>query len=222
MIQWGVLSTLLLSLAIPTMAQEAGAPAPGGGRQGRQGRQGGGRFGGRMTLATVPLANLKAGLQLTDEQAKKIEDIHKKANADARALRQPGQPPSAETMQQMREIGTKADKEIESLLTDEQKKKAAPLVKELGAYASVGLPPAALEALKLTDDQKKKIMDIAAKLQKDVAALPQEEQRQKGREIRQASRAETTKLLTEEQKKELEKFQQANGQRRRNAGGNNQ
>ncbi|MCX6379762.1 MAG: hypothetical protein NT023_09860 [Armatimonadetes bacterium] len=212
-------ASLLLLPAIAALAQEA----PVGGNAPVQGRQrGGGRNGGRFTLVMIPIASLKSSLQLTDEQATKIEAIQKKASADTRALRQPGQPPSPESLQQIRDIGMKATKEVESLLTDDQKKKVAPLVKELGGYQSIGIPLTVLDALKLTDEQKKKIGEIIEKAQKDIKALPQEEQRQKGREIRQASREEAAKLLTDDQKKELEKAQQAIQQRRRGAGGNNQ
>lgn len=214
----GLLITSLLILpGVSALAQDAaGGAAP---RQGRQ-RGGGQRGGGRVTLATLPIAQLKSALKLSDEQASKIDAIQKKGNADSRALRQPGQPPTPEIQQQMRDLSTKVNKDVEEVLTDDQKKKVAPLLKELGGYSLVGIPLTALDALKLTDDQKKKIAEISEKAQKDIAALAPEDRRTKGREIRTTSREEAAKLLTDDQKKEIEKAQQASQQRRRNAGGN--
>ncbi len=211
--RWFLAGSLLLIPAVSAIAQEAPAPGNAQGQGQPQRGQRGGR-GGQLSLISVPVSALKSGLKLTDDQAKKIEEIQKKTRADLRALRQPGQQQTPEDFQKMRELNTKATKEIEALLNDEQKKAAPALVKEFSSFALVGLPITILESLKLTDDQKKKILEIADKTQKEMAALTPEERRQKGRELRQSSREEASKLLTDDQKKILEKAQQEAQQRR--------
>jgi periplasmic protein CpxP/Spy len=61
---------------------------------------------------------------------------------------------------------------------------------------------------KLTDDQKTKIAAINAKTQEKLQAIPQEERREKGREIYTAASAEIRALLTDEQKTKFDAMAQ--------------
>jgi Spy/CpxP family protein refolding chaperone len=62
------------------------------------------------------------------------------------------------------------------------------------------------EALSLTADQKTKITDILTKAQEQVQALPQEDRREKGMEIRQNANKEVRAVLTEEQQKKFDEM----------------
>jgi periplasmic protein CpxP/Spy len=67
------------------------------------------------------------------------------------------------------------------------------------------------EAVKLTADQKTKITAILTKVQSDVMALPQDERRTKGMELRQAANKEIRALLTDEQKTKFDAMPPAGG-----------
>ncbi len=71
---------------------------------------------------------------------------------------------------------------------------------------------------KLTDEQKTKITPILAKLQKDIAALAQEDRRTKGMELRTAAMKEVRAVLTEEQAKKFDTIQAQGGQGGRRGG----
>jgi Spy/CpxP family protein refolding chaperone len=72
----------------------------------------------------------------------------------------------------------------------------------------VGIPPQALGVLKLTDAQKTELMTIAKEAQDKMAALPPEERRTKGMDIRRDVRTRMDTVLTAEQKAALQKWQQ--------------
>jgi Spy/CpxP family protein refolding chaperone len=168
----------------------------------------------------MPLDYLKANLALKAEQEPKIKEIQEQYRKDMREAMQGGI--SADSATKLRELGKKANEGITALLTEEQKKKAPEVIKEAQAFLQVGMRLEALMVLKLTEDQKKKFLEIGDKAQKEMADLPREERRTKGREIRQRVTEEASKLLTEEQKKALEKFNEENPVRRRqNGNGNN-
>ena len=62
------------------------------------------------------------------------------------------------------------------------------------------------EQLTLTADQKTKIKDILTQAQEKVQALPQEERREKGMEIRQAANKDIRALLTPEQQTKFDEM----------------
>jgi hypothetical protein len=68
----------------------------------------------------------------------------------------------------------------------------------------------------LTDDQKTKIKEIMAKTAEDVRALPKEERKEKGGEVRRAERAKIREVLTEEQKKKFDDMPQGKGKKKDN------
>ena len=170
-------TTLVLSCTgIAAMAQDAGAgagqpPAVAGRGQGRgQGGQRGGQFGRPIQLSDLSIATMDYGLKLSAEQKTTIQGILDQRATAMKALPAaptftPGQPPSAEDQQAMRdsfqkrnEISTKANTDIQVALTDEQKAKLPDFTKELQSMQQAGIPVAILGDLKLTEDQKKKIV----------------------------------------------------------------
>jgi Spy/CpxP family protein refolding chaperone len=60
------------------------------------------------------------------------------------------------------------------------------------------------EAVTLTADQKTKVTAILTKAQEQIQALPQEERRTKGMEIREATNKEIRALLTPDQQKKFD------------------
>ncbi len=60
----------------------------------------------------------------------------------------------------------------------------------------------------LSADQKTKITAILAKSQKDMEAIPQEERREKGRELMMSLRKDIAAVLTDEQKAKFEAMPQ--------------
>ena len=174
-------------VAAAAFAQDA---PPAGGRQGRagggQGRggfgQGGfgqGRFGGGLSLVTVPVDVLAKELKLTDEQKTAIAAAQMKQQTEQRALFQPsadGTPPDRQAMQaKMTELNQSATKEIEAILKD-KKADADTLVKSLSTLQTLRIPIQTYSDLKLTSDEKTKLVALAADVAKDRAAKMQEMQ----------------------------------------------
>src|SRR5205809_6429627 len=96
------------------------APAAGRRAQGGQGQRGG----GRVSLATLPIKALDATVKLTDDEKSKITAIQEKYKTDAQALRPAqGAQPDPANRQKMRDLSTKANTDIEAVLTKEQNEK---------------------------------------------------------------------------------------------------
>ena len=188
----------LTGMSVLAQAQGAGgaAGAGGGGRGGRGGGFGGGQggfggqrggqFGGRpIQLADLSVATMDYGLSLTADQKTQIQTILTQRDTDTKALPvlarpMPGQQPDDATIQAMQDafqkrnaITTKANTDIQAVLTDDQKTKVPDFVKDLTAMQQAGLPIAILGDLKLTDGQKKKIVAQAQTNQQAVQAKRQ-------------------------------------------------
>jgi Spy/CpxP family protein refolding chaperone len=106
-------------------------------------------------------------------------------------------------MQKRAEAGQKASKEIEAVLTSDQKAKVPAMLAELNALAAGGVPVQAVAELKLTADQKKKIEQIGADSRKQMEATNGDFSR--FREINQAARDKTKAVLTPAQQAIVEK-----------------
>jgi Spy/CpxP family protein refolding chaperone len=222
------LATVVLGCTGATaFAQDAGAPPPPaqGGRGG--GRQGGGRQfgGGPVQLSTLSLSTMDYGLKLTADQKTQIQTLLTQHDKDVKALPAapaftPGQPPSQDdiqamrdSMQKRRELNTKSDDAIKALLTDDQKKMLPDFVKELQGMQQSGIPVAILGDLKLTADQKTK---ITAQAEKNQTAMQQKMQdaRQSGQRMSPQDRMammkdaqdKVTELLTPTQRAMVEKY----------------
>jgi hypothetical protein len=216
---WVCISALaLLSLGVVAFAQEAN-PQP------QQPRRAGGGQNRQLSLVQnqlplLPLDVMKSYLQLTEEQVGKIKPLQEKARTAMKDLQegirpQNGQQPDRtklrEATTKFREAVASSHKEIEAVLTEEQKKKVPDMEKEIQLLNSVGLPPATLADLKLTEEQKKKLRTLSEETQVKRAALTQEERRSpKGREITQEARQKAMETLTAEQKAIVEKWRKEN------------
>lgn len=221
---------MLVGTGVTVLAQDAppatgGQPA-GGGRQG--GRQGGGQFGGGQfrggaQLSNLSVATIDSGLTLTADQKTKIKAILDKKDADIKALPAlpaftPGQPPAdpqafQEAFQKRGEINTKTNNDIQALLTEEQKAKLPAFLQELGTMQQAGIPAGVLGDLKLTADQKTKILAQAKTSQqemRDKMQAAQQSGQRMSREDMMAMRKDATDkvsaLLTPTQRATLEKY----------------
>jgi Spy/CpxP family protein refolding chaperone len=234
-----------LAGSAPALAQGPQGPqGPGGGRQGRMmgpgGMMGGMMFGLRPPTATeVPMPVLQKELALSDAQVVAVEEIQNNLREARRELmprREPGAgPPDMSQMrtmmEKMRSLNEEAGKQIEAVLSPEQKRKLATLLKTMDDYRVAGLPYEAAPVLKLTADQSQKLAAIAAKARK--ALKPIADKMQAGQadmrenfqamgEAMRPIRAETMAMLTAEQKAALQKFNEERMQRwggRRGQGG---
>lgn len=220
----GRLRTLFTIGAALVVCLGANAQNPGGGGQGR-GQRGG--FGRQMTIASVPVDVLASGLKLTDLQKAKLTALHDQYVKDMTALRpQPGSPPDQDARQKMQDLNTEVTSKMTDVLTADQQKELPDFLKSLGSYRTVGIPLEVLPALKLTSDQKTKIVTIAEEGQKAMQAKFQELQQQQqngGNQDRQAmfqafqtmqkeNHDKAVAVLTASQKKTLEEYLTAHPQ----------
>lgn len=175
-----------------SVADPAAAQRPGAGRQ--QGGFGQGRPGmtqrmGRPapTLATTPVSAMVPYFGLTEEQAKKIEEIQKSARPNVDAIRAQveelrnsvGDTSNGANRENMRarmmamreemtaqrrkeeENREKAVREIELVLTSEQRPAIASFLRDVELFENVNLPLELIRPLDLNGPQKRKLQQIA-------------------------------------------------------------
>ncbi len=182
---------------------------------GRQGRQ----RNARVLVAQIPVELLQTVCKLTPEQVTKIKAIQTKLAEDLRALRpQQGAAPDPAAAQKRRDLTQQATTEINNILTPEQKEALRNAAPEIAVLRSLGIPLQVVGDLKLTDEQKKKLTDIAREIREKVQNLSPEERRSKMRELTADARTKAEALLTAEQKEVIKKFNEENRQRRGRAG----
>lgn len=193
--------TLAIVVSLPAFAQAPAAP----GQQPGQGRQGRGQRGQRgVSLATIPIDALDAAIKLKADQKTKIQAIQDKLRTDSQAFRpQPGSPPDPANRDKMRELNQKAIADIQAILTTEQKDKLKTTMAEMGTLRSVGIPLALAGSLKLSDDQKKKIADVAKEIREKMQNGGQGVDR---RALMQEGRTKVEAILTADQKAAIEKY----------------
>jgi Spy/CpxP family protein refolding chaperone len=178
---------------------------------------------GRLSLVAVPVEILDTSLKLSADQKSKIADIQAKYREEARALRpaQGGPPnPAAtrENMQKIRQLAEQANQQIQAALNNDQKAKVPALLEEFGALQTAGIPLPLLPELKLTDDQKKQILEVAKTTRDQVQAMSREERRAKGRQMMMEARTKINNILTGVQKAAIEKWNRENPRRRQGGG----
>ena len=183
MIRFGVAALATLAIATTSVYAQGGGQG-GGRRQGGGGGQGGGRQGGfggmfggaqDVTLASAPAGALATALKLSPEVKTQISEIQQALREQAmqqmQEMRQNGGgfggDPAAmqEMFQQMQEkrktADTKASKAIEALLSDEQKTAWPDVKKKWETFQKAGLQIDLGEALNLTPEQLKALVEFA-------------------------------------------------------------
>ena len=152
-----------------------GGPPPGGfGGPGGPPPMGGRR---QPSVVRLPVEFLETGLKLSAAQKTKIAQIQQtlrrnRPGGQGRPGEPPpqgggdpnGQPPNPQGMRgsmgQMQAQEQKAIKEIEAILTADQRRQVPALLKEASALREAGLPPVLSGRLALTATQKKKIAEL--------------------------------------------------------------
>lgn len=205
-------AALALSLAAgPVLAQAQPGGRAARGQRGQRGqRQGRGARG--ASLVTLPAKTLDSILKLTADQKTKVTAIQEKYAADAKLLRPaPGQPADPANTGKLRALNQQANKDIEEILTAEQKTKWADARKELAVYAAAGIPAALYGTVKLTDDQKTKLQALAKETAEKTRGLAPDQRRAANQEARQKA----ADILTADQKAAIEKYRKENPRGRR-------
>lgn len=214
---------LSAAIGVSALAQPPAAGAGGGGRQGRGGGQRGQGF-GQTSVVTVPAAALAGPLKLTDDQKTKIAASQDKFTKDRTALMAPdanGQRPNFQEIgPKVQELTAATQKDIEAVLTEDQKKMLPAVLKDFQALQGAGIPAGVVGDLKLTADQKTKIAEIAKASQAEIAAKRQELQggdraamQQALADLRKAQTDKIQAVLTDKQKTTLADYIKAHPQR---------
>lgn len=208
----------LLGTGVVAFAQEA-QPQPQGRRAGQN---------RRISLVDnqlplLPIAVMKNYLKLSEEQVTKIKPLQEKALTAMREMLAPvgDKPPTREELaprvRKFQDTVQASHKEIEGILTEEQKKKVPEMEKAMQLFNSVGLPPATMSDLNLTEDQTKKLKALSEEMQTKRAALTQQERRdeKKVTAINQEAREKAMAILNADQKAIVEKWRKENPPRPR-------
>lgn len=207
-------------------------PPPPGGQGGRPGPGGPGFGPGRgfrpmpMTLVNAPLDALDAALKLSDDQRAKIGKIRQEIFQQRRSRMpqpggQPGFQPDPERMraemERMRAEEEKASRRIEEVLNAEQRRAVPGVMKELDTLRFLGIPPELYGTLKLSGDQKKRLMEIAEKTQQELQRREQAaresgdfEAMREAPRLHQQAREKAMAILTAGQREQVEEFRQNN------------
>ena len=224
-----LLVAFFLSLTLEVFAQ----PGGGQGRGNRDGgnRQGGPQQGGPQVRGGLPpgggfmgMGNgilfqneiLRTELGITEEQSTKVREIF---STRPEGMQFPGQDATQEQREEFRRkfeaFATEQRDKVNAVLTPEQQAKAPKLLfQAFGGFDGPALNAQTMEVLKLTDDQKKKLEEIATERREEmVRRLPQGGDRPSPEEMqaqREASRTKykekTLAILTAAQKAEGEKL----------------
>lgn len=183
----------------------------GGGGRGQGGGQGRGQgMGGGSTMTLVADAKIQEELKISKETAEKIKEINTKMSEKRREIMT-----GSKDFAEVTKVGQEAEKAVNELLNDEQKKRLKQLslqsTKKTAGFAGLMRNKDVTDALKLTSEQN----DSLKSLQDDMAKMMQEmrgggggaaskEGREKMQEFTKSMNAKIEKMLTDDQKKALE------------------
>jgi hypothetical protein len=217
-----LMAGILLSLALPALAQKPAPPnnaghpiAPGGPRRGGppgQGPGGGrGMRGGRgASLAMLPVSVLDAITPLKADQKAKITAIQDKARADMKTADRGGRGP----------IFEKATADVKAVLTPAQTasvEKSFPTLMLIGQ--SRAIPLGALGDVKLTKAQMTKIMGFTAPVAAQMKGLQGPDRMAKMQQAGPALKTQIDGVLTKSQKDIIAKYEAAHPPRPGGFGG---
>ena len=229
--------TLVVSLALLTTVGTSYAQGFGGGGGRGQGRMMmGGQMGRGGGLQLLMREEVQAELKLTDDQKTKLTEMQTKQRESMRSMWQGGggQPDMEKMREAMEKAQAEAQKEIDTILTAEQKTRLKELTVQRAGNGAVSMPDVAKE-LGLSDDQKAKLKSLNEKAQEANMALfekirnqeldPQEA-RTKMESNQKVLDEEIAKILTDDQKAKLKAmrgkdFTFAPDRGRRGGGGGN-
>ena len=165
----------------------------------------------------IPVAVLDSICKLEPAQKEKIAAIQAKLVEDLKALRPArGTAPDPEARQKRRDLTRAAMQDINAILTPEQRELLRGVQPLLTTLKSASIPLDVLAELKLTDAQKKEILDFVMAEREKLRGLPAEERRAKARDMAASIKSKVEAVLTDEQKEAIRKFREKNRNTRRN------
>jgi hypothetical protein len=178
-------------------------------------QRGGGRFGGASLVRLVSLEEVQEELKLTDEQTKKAADLNEELRSDIReafqAVRDAGGD-FAESREKMRKLQQEASATFAEVLEERQQQRLREIFVQVNGASALSDKHVA-KALKITDEQKKKLKQITADgfqtmrdAFQDLRDAPQEERRDKFAELREKGSVQLLAVLTKEQTDAFEKM----------------
>ena len=178
-------------------------------------QRGGGRFGGASLVRLVSLEEVQEELKLTDEQTKKAADLNEELRSDIReafqAVRDAGGD-FAESREKMRKLQQEASATFAEVLEERQQQRLREIFVQVNGASALSDKHVAI-ALKITDEQKKKLKQITADgfqtmrdAFQDLRDAPQEERRDKFAELREKGSVQLLAVLTKEQTDAFEKM----------------
>ena len=207
---------LVLALAsVCLVAAWADSACAQGGRGGRGGRRGGRGFGPihQVTLATLP--EVQTELKLTDDQKTKVEDIDDAFNDERRALRGQGGGGGggggdAEAMAARVKLNADFAQQIADALEEPQAKRLQEIYIQVNG-TSIITDEAVATALKITDEQKEKLTQVADDNRQamrdafeNAGDMTRDERQAKNAELTKAADDALLAVLTEEQRTAFE------------------
>ncbi len=214
-----LLSTLaLLSVGLTALAQQPtppfkGAPIPKPRQQQPQGEKRERNPGDYLVM--LPVDVLDMYLKLTKEQSGKITPILKKVKTEQNkflSMGTDGVPDKDKIEAQFKvlaETVRDSEKDVDGMLTADQKKKVENMFEEVRKLNSVGILRDAIGEVKLTDDQKKQLLTLADEYQKKRAEIKPEDRQVEAPKLGKDYRSKAAALLTDEQKAAVEKARQS-------------
>ncbi len=167
-------------------------------------------------LVMLPVDVLDMYLKLTKEQTGKISPILKKVKTEQNkflGMGTNGVPDKDKLEAQFKvlaETVRDSEKEVDGMLTAEQKKKTETMFEEVRKLNFVGIQRDVIGEVKLTDDQKKKLLTLSEEYQKKRAEIKPEDRQTEAPKLGREYRDKAAAMLTDEQKQVVEKARQNN------------
>jgi hypothetical protein len=175
-----------------------------------------GPMGPRLSLATLPSRVLENGLSLTDDQKEKLRDIREQRPEGPPQGPPPGQGFGGQPgFGPGRGTNPNAAREIKAMLTDKQKEMVPQLLKDAALLGPIGIPIDLAGTIKLNEDQRAKLIQIAFHARPEFSGELQEAQESRDPEksrsamenLRKETRQKVFGVLTAEQKTAVEKWE---------------
>ena len=189
------LAAAIVAMAVsPALAQQRQRQRPGGGF--------GGFGGGTVFLLTQK--SVQDELKLSEKQVAQVKELQEKQRGSFQGLRDLSQ---EERQKKMREQAEATQKAVAGILKPEQLKRVKQIALQQQGARAVATEEVA-KALKITDEQKTKILEIQTKSREEMRGLGRgEEARTKIQELMKATNEKVMGVLTAEQKKTLKELQ---------------
>lgn len=176
-------------------------------------QRGGGRgFGGPNRVQLCSLAPVQTELKLTDDQKKLATELFEKYSAESRELLQNAGGDFAAAMEKRTKLSNEMTAKLVEKLDDAQKSRLTQIFVQYGGTNSLA-DADVQKALKITDDQAKKLTEARAANREaamsalgDLQGASQEERTKKMTELQKSADEKLFACISADQKSEFEKM----------------